>query len=271
MDYILIENLIIFAEHGVFPEERALGQKFVLSAKLYFDLHPAGISDDLSKTVNYGKICKWITEFTKNHPCRLIETAAEQLAHGILVKYPLIDKISLTLRKPWAPIGLPVDCAGVSVTRARHEAYLSIGSNIGDRRGFLDMAVNALRSDPECIVESVSDYIETKPFGFTEQDDFLNGAVRLRTLYTPEELLERLHSIENAAGRERKLHWGPRTLDMDIILYDDIIMRTPELTIPHIEMSKRFFVLKPLSQIAPYALNPLNGKRVIDMLEELDL
>ena len=269
MDYILIENLTLFANHGVLPEENRLGQKFVLSGKLYLDTSAAAANDDINRTVNYAEICARITEFTRANTCKLIETAIEQIAEEILINYPLIKSVDLTLRKPWAPIGLPVDCAGVSIKRGRHTAYIALGSNMGDKKEYLDDAVRELNADKKCRVVRVSDYIETEPYGGVEQDNFLNGALELETLYSPVKLLEVLNAIEAKYGRERTIHWGPRTLDLDILLYDDIIMQTEKLTIPHIEMCKREFVLKPLAQIAPYAKHSVNGKTVMELLNEL--
>ena len=109
----------------------------------------------------------------------------------------------------------------------------------------------------------------TPPYGVTDQPDFLNGCLKLRTLLYPYELLAELNRIEKEAGRERIIHWGPRTLDLDIIFYDDLISQEDELCIPHVEMHKRSFVLEPLEEIAPYKRHPGNGKTVRQMLEEL--
>ena len=103
----------------------------------------------------------------------------------------------------------------------------------------------------------------------TDQPDFLNGCLRMKTLYYPNELLRELNRIEKEAGRERIIHWGPRTLDLDIIFYDDLISQEDDLCIPHVEMHKRSFVLEPLEEIAPYKRHPGNGKTVRQMLEEL--
>ena len=103
----------------------------------------------------------------------------------------------------------------------------------------------------------------------TDQPDFLNGCLRMKTLYYPKELLRELNQIEKEAGRERIIHWGPRTLDLDIIFYDDLISQEDDLCIPHVEMHKRSFVLEPLEEIAPYKRHPGNGKTVRQMLEEL--
>ena len=118
-------------------------------------------------------------------------------------------------------------------------------------------------------MEKLSSYLVTKPYGGVEQDDFLNACLMLKTLLSPEELLARLHEIEQAAHRERIIHWGPRTLDLDILLYDDLILETEDLVIPHPGMHLRDFVLKPLREIAPNKRHPIFQKTVAQMEEEL--
>lgn len=96
-------------------------------------------------------------------------------------------------------------------------------------------------------MRQVSELLVTKPYGGVEQEDFLNGCLELETLLTPQELLEELHRIEQEAGRERKIHWGPRTLDLDILFYDKELIETEDLIIPHVDLENRYFVLKPLA------------------------
>ena len=132
------------------------------------------------------------------------------------------------------------------------------------------MAVDRLNELDTCRVIKVADYIETEPYGGVEQDNFLNSALELRTLLTPEELLEQLHVIEREAHRERIVHWGPRTLDLDILLYDDIIFDSDVLHIPHVEMHKRSFVLDPMVQLAPYKRHPVLGETMLELREKLD-
>ena len=131
------------------------------------------------------------------------------------------------------------------------------------------MAVSRLSQSEGCRVKKVADYIVTEPYGGVEQDDFLNSCLELETLLLPAELLTLLHEIEAAADRKREIHWGPRTLDLDILLYDDLVMDSEALTIPHVEMHKRDFVLTPLVQIAPWVRHPVFGKTAKEMKEEL--
>ena len=132
--------------------------------------------------------------------------------------------------------------------------------NMGDSRSILEAAVQALDEMKNTKVEKVSTFITTPPYGVTDQPDFLNGCLKLSTLLYPEELLKELNRIEKEAGRERIIHWGPRTLDLDIIFYDDLVAETDALCIPHVEMHKRAFVLEPLHEIAPYKRHPVYGK-----------
>ena len=267
MDQIIIENLKIFAHHGVYWEENEKGQNFYVNAVLETDTRTAGIMDDLDLSTNYGEICTFLNHFLRANTYSLIETVAEKAAEALLLRFSLVRRVTLEVRKPEAPIPLPFESVSVKITRGWHTAYLSCGSNVGDRKVHLDGAVRALKDDNKCRVLCVSDWIETAPYGGVEQDDFLNGAIKLETLYTPGMLLERLQEIEKEHHREREVHWGPRTLDLDILLYEDCVMYTEELIIPHIDMQNRYFVLKPLAQIAPYERHPLLGQSIGQMYE----
>ena len=269
LDQIKIEGLEIFANHGVFPEENVLGQKFIVSAILYTDTRKAGKTDELTASIHYGEVSAFITEFVKSHTYKLLERVAEELVEDMLQKFDGLEKVTLEIQKPWAPIGLPLKTVSVRITRSWHTAYIALGSNMGNSRQILDDAVSAIDALPASKVEKVSEFITTPPYGVTDQPDFLNGCLRMKTLYYPKELLRELNRIEKEAGRERIIHWGPRTLDLDIIFYDDLISQEDDLCIPHVEMHKRSFVLEPLEEIAPYKRHPGNGKTVRQMLEEL--
>ena len=269
MDKIKIKNLEVFANHGVFPEENKLGQKFLVSATLYTDTRHAGKTDDLTASIHYGEISHFITRFLQKHTYQLLERAAEALAEELLLHTANLQKVQLEIKKPWAPIGLPLETVSVDIEREWNTAYIALGSNMGDKKKYLEDAISALEHTPCCKISAVSSFLETEPYGVTDQDVFLNACLKLHTLLTPMELLDELHRIEKEAGRERLIHWGPRTLDLDIIFYDDLICSDNDLCIPHVEMHKRDFVLKPLHEIAPYMHHPANGKTVHEMLEEL--
>ena len=266
-DRIEIQDLVVFANHGVLKEEKAMGQKFVISLSLFADMQKAAGTDDINEAVNYAEVCEFVTEFTKKNRCKLIEAAAENIATALLLCYPLLSRVDVKLKKPWAPVGLPLGSIGVSISRSRHTAYIGVGSNMGDKKGYLDFAVKKLTESDICRVRKVSGYITTEPVGDVEQDDFLNACIALETVLSPGELLEFLQTIENEAGRERTVHWGPRTLDLDLLLYDDAVIFTDDLTVPHPEMTKRRFVLEPLAEIAPYAYHPVARDYIINLLE----
>ena len=268
MDQIRIKRLEVFARHGVLPKENTLGQKFLISADLYCDTRTAGKTDDLKDSVNYAEVSERIKESAQEKVFSLIERLAEYVAEKILIAYPQVDKIRLEIEKPWAPVQLPLETVSVRITREWNTAYLSLGSNMGDREQYLKDAI-ALLEEERTKVTAVSDFIETEPVGYTKQAPFLNAAVALRTLRSPEELLELSASIEAKLGRERVMHWGPRTIDLDIVLYGERIIQTEALTIPHIEMAKRLFVLEPLAQIAPYAVHPAFHKTILELRDAL--
>lgn len=270
MDQITIRDLEVFGCHGVFEEEAFLGQKFLVTAKLYLSTRKAGKSDDLKESLDYGEVCQLIKNLVETERYMLIERLAEEIAERLLLSFPVLFETEITVKKPWAPLKLSLDTVEITIKRGWHKAYLSIGSNIGDREGYLDFAIDRLNAMPDTKVTAVADYIETKPYGEVEQDDFLNGALEIETLKSPEELLLAVMAVEKEAGRERTIHWGPRTLDIDILFYDDIVLREENLIIPHVEISKREFVLKPLSTIAPYYIHPVYHKLIIDLLEELE-
>ena len=268
-DQIKITDLEVFANHGVFPEENKLGQKFLISAVLYTDTRKAGKTDDLTASIHYGEVSAFITKYMKEHTYQLLERVAETLAEEMLKSISGLCKIDLEIKKPWAPVGLPLKTVSVKISREWHTTYIALGSNIGDSETYLNVAVEKIGQISTCTVEKVSSYLVTEPYGVTDQPDFLNACLKMRTLLYPEELLKELNRIEKEAGRERIIHWGPRTLDLDILLYDDIILEEDDLCIPHVEMHKRSFVLEPLAEIAPYKRHPVYGKTVREMLEEI--
>ena len=267
MDQIRIKRLEVFANHGVLEEENKLGQKFLVSVTMGVNARIPGRSDELADSVNYAKVSELICQEAQGHTFRLIERLAEHLAERILLTFPQVQSVDLEIEKPWAPVRIPLETVSVTIHRRWHRVYLGIGSNLGNKQANLDRAVELLQEHPYNRNLLVSQYIVTEPVGEVEQDDFLNGAVGMETLQTPEELLEEIGVIEQDLKRVRQVHWGPRTIDVDILLYDEELLHTDTLTIPHPEMHKRAFVLQPLAEIAPYAVHPVYRHTVIELLE----
>lgn len=270
MDEIRIEDLKIYAYHGVYAQENETGQDFYVNAVLYTDTREAGRRDALALSTDYGEVCHFINDFLKLHTFKLLETMAEKTAEQILLHFPLIRALDLEIRKPQAPIGLPFSSVSVKIHRGWHRAYVAVGSNMGDKYAYIEAALQDIQENQSNRNFRASGLIETEPYGeVKEQEDFVNGMVEFDTLFTPDELLDFLHDLEQKAGRERKIHWGPRTLDLDIIFYDDLILETESLTIPHPDMQNRNFVLEPLHELVPYKRHPLLNKTVAELLQDI--
>ena len=270
MDKITVKDLEVFANHGVYEQENFLGQKFVISAVLHTDTRMAGLTDNLENSINYGEVSHLIKKVVEENTWNLIEKIAEEVAHTILVTYSnLVKQVDITVKKPWAPINLPLDTVSVEISRSWHTAYIALGSNMGDKKMYIDNGIRGLAETKGCRIEAISDYLITEPYGVTDQDEFLNGVLKMRTLLTPEELLVRLHQLEQEANRERIIHWGPRTLDLDILFYDQEIIDMPDLHIPHIDLHNRDFVLVPMNQIAPYLRHPVLNQTISQLLDSL--
>lgn len=150
-------------------------------------------------------------------------------------------------------------------------AYLALGSNLGDRHAHLRFALGALAALPGTTLLGVSGILETDPVGPVPQGKYLNAAAAIETRLGPHDLLARLHGIERAAGRDRATgeRWGPRTLDLDLLLYAGVILNGPGLTVPHPRLHERLFVLEPLSQIAPSLIVPGLGRSISDLRDAL--
>ena len=248
---ISIRGLEITACHGVLKEEKTNPQKFVFDAVMEVDF--AAKSDDIGATVNYAEVCSLIEKITKENTFNLIETLAVNCAVRILENFEKVRKITLTCSKPQAPIVQKFENISVTVGLERVKAYLSLGSSVGDREGYLNKAIALLGETRGIKVEKVSAYLETEPYGGVAKNKFLNCAVKAETFLPPHDLLDEIHRIEESCGRVRKQRWDDRTLDIDIIFYGDRQICDERLTIPHPDYKNRDFVLKPLQSI-------INGK-----------
>jgi len=148
-------------------------------------------------------------------------------------------------------------------------AYIGLGSNLGNREGKLREALRELNGRDDVRVLRASQFHETEPVGGPPQHPFINAAAEVATPLPPQELLELLHDVENDFGRERNVRWGPRTLDLDLLLYGGRVIDSPDLQLPHPRMHKRQFVLAPLCELCPRRRHPQLGKEMRQLLSEL--
>ena len=146
----------------------------------------------------------------------------------------------------------------------KHIVYLALGSNLGEREENLKQAIASL--PPQMEVKAKSNVYETPPWGYEDQPRFLNQVVKTQTYLQPEQLLKHIKRLEVALGRKATFRNGPREIDIDILMYDDLVLNTPILTVPHPHMHERGFVLLPMMDIAPDLVHPLTGKSVREML-----
>ena len=264
MDIIKIRGLEVNACHGVHDSEKVEKQPFIFDVDLEVNFFNAAKTDDLKDTVSYSDVCNLIVKIASENIFSLIEKLAYECVFEILDLFP-VQGVKLTVKKPNAPVKHKFDSVGVTVCCRRERALLSLGSNLGDRKGYLDFAIKSLGSTRGIKVKKVSSYIETAPYGGVAQNSFLNCAVEIETYLPPHALLNEIHRIESEGGRVRTVRWGDRTLDIDVIFYGNKIICEEDLIIPHIDYKNRAFVLEPLKEIAPDFICPLTGKRLCEL------
>jgi dihydroneopterin aldolase/2-amino-4-hydroxy-6-hydroxymethyldihydropteridine diphosphokinase len=257
MDQIEIRNWRSLTVIGALDHEQLAPQPVEVDATLFVDLEDAGTTDDLTATVHYGEVMDAFAKVTTDRHI-LLERLAHRLTQAALA-FPLVQEVDLVVRKLRPPVPHDVENTAVRMRRRRmieqadggHEAILALGSNLGDREGFLRMAVAELGAVRQ------SQVWETDPVGGPDnQGPYLNMVVAVRTELDPFALLRRCHRVERLAGRVRQVRWGPRTLDIDLLFYDDAVIETPELSVPHPRVGERRFVLAPLAEVAPERCPP---------------
>lgn len=257
-DHILINDLRVNALIGVLDHERLAPQPLRIDVDIETDLAEAGHTDDLTQTVHYGEVAIALADLARNTEYLLLERLAERMTEVVLA-FPRVNAVELTLTKLQPPIPERIDSTAVRLRRvgsspkvdAAHDAIIALGSNLGDREASLRFAISRLGDS----VVDTSQVFETDPVGGPEnQGAYLNMVARIRTALDPFAVMRWLHRIEAEAGRERLVHWGPRTLDLDLLFYDDVSIAGDgpgSLTVPHPRFAERRFVLAPLSEIAP--------------------
>jgi 2-amino-4-hydroxy-6-hydroxymethyldihydropteridine diphosphokinase len=147
-----------------------------------------------------------------------------------------------------------------------YRVFLGLGSNVGEREKFLNRAVAELKKVRDTTIVWTSSVYETDPVGKTDQPKFLNAAVEIETQLEPRELFAAVKMIEQKLGRTTTEHWGPREIDVDLLLYDGLVFKDEEVTVPHPEMERRKFVLVPLKEIAPDLVHPISGMTMEELV-----
>lgn len=262
MDQIRLTGVRAVGKHGVLDFEHERAQTFVVDATLFLDLAPAGHSDDLHDTVDYGAIAKGIVAIIEDDHVDLIEKLADRIASMIL-EYPAVSRTQVTVHKPSAPIVVPFDDVSVTVERSRetasaasqvHHAVIAMGGNQGDMVATLRDAVRSIDGLASTQVTGVSPLYRTDAWGMPDgTPEFHNAVVSVNTRLSALELLRGLQRIEADHGRVRTDHWTSRTLDLDIIDFDGQESQDPDLTLPHPRAWQRAFVLGPWLALEPDA------------------
>jgi len=251
MDKMTLSRMEFYGYHGVYPEENKLGARYFVDLELTLPLSRAGARDELAETINYAELYGQVKTIVTERSCKLIEALAEQIAQDLLAAYPALQEVAVRVTKPHPPFDIHFAGVSVELRRGRPvEAFIGLGSNLGDRCGLLTEAARLLSEHPRLAPLRQSRLYETEPVGNTRQGRFLNQVAAFSTDLPPEELLLELQGVENRLGRERGQRWGPRTVDLDLLLYGQAELRLPRLTIPHPRMAERAFVLVPLADIA---------------------
>ena len=158
----------------------------------------------------------------------------------------------------------------LSTPNSMHLAYIGFGSNIGDRLVHIQNAIQTLSKAEGITLQKISSLYKTDPVGYEAQAQFLNGVAAIQTSLSPLSLLHTLKDIETAVGRQHRIRWGPREIDLDILIYGDLCLRTEKLILPHPEMHLRSFVLVPLAEIAPDLVHPVFQESIQTLLNRFE-
>jgi len=268
MQKIFVEKIKVFGYHGCLDEEKKSGQYFLISLELTLKSGFFDSADDVAHTINYADVCKQVETIVADTRFNLLESLAETIAQTLLLTYPGLDSVKAAVEKPEAPVDVQFLTLGVTAYRAWHTVFLSLGSNLKYRKKNIRQAIKNIISSSGCMICACSEIIETEPWGVGGQPKFLNCALKIKTLLEPPELLHLLKKIERDMGRVAGIKWGPRIIDIDVLLYDSLVYSTDDLQIPHPYMHERKFVLGPLAEIAPNAIHPVKNRSIRELLDQ---
>lgn len=250
MGQIQITNMRFYTHNGVFAEEKTLGQQISVDVAVDYDIEHQVKDDDLTTTISYADVYDIIRDYVTQHDFNLMESVANGALTALLTAFPMAEKFDSQLKNIRFQLRVSLMILSSLWRAAMPKVYLSIGTNLGDRHANLQTAVDKLTELYPVL--GVSKIYETQPVGEVVQDDFYNIALALDVPESlkPEALLTQTQQIEKEMKRVKTIHWGPRTIDLDILLFGELRMVSEQLTIPHAEMANRRFVLQPLLEVA---------------------
>ncbi len=262
MHHIVMRNMKFYGYHGCLDFEKENGQWFVITVDIGCSYLPGAVTDYLEGTVNYADAFERIKSIVTEYKFNLIEKLAYEIGKCVLLNYSLASLVSVTVHKPEAPVEGEFECMETTISLKRHEAVIGFGSNMGDREEIIRTALDMLNSREDISIKRLSSLYETEPVGFADQSDFLNGVAIVETILEPLDFLHVLQKTELDLHRVRTIKNGPRTIDLDVLTFDDLKSNDEELILPHPRMHERAFVLVPMKELGLYKLDIPNDKEV---------
>jgi len=270
LDKIILSNLEFYGYHGYFSEENVLGQRFRVTIEAYGELSLSHISGDLDDSVSYVDIYDVVNKVFFSKTYKILEQLGYDIGKAIIDNFFRIKSVQVLVMKPEVPIPVTCDYFGIQQEIKRELiSYIGLGSNLGDREGYLNSAIHQLEFNKEIEVTKISKVYETDPFGYEDQGMFLNMVVEVKTSLSPRALLKYCNHIEGNLLRKRDIRWGPRTIDVDILTYDNYTSDEEILTLPHPRIKERAFVLLPLKDVVEENFE-LYGKKINQLIKDVD-
>jgi len=265
-DYIVLTGLKISCIIGIFDWERKKKQAVLIDLKIPCDVYKASQKDNIADAVDYKKIAKTVIAFVEKSNFQLVETLAEKLAKLLLKTFQLAE-IELSVSKPAAIRGS--QNVGVKIHRVQPAAdsdeliYLSLGSNVNPGQNLKLALKEIFKKYP---FQGLSHVYETSPVGDSKQTAFWNMAAAVSTHEKPEKIRLWLTTLEKKAGRKKNaINFGPRTLDVDLIAWKDLVQKSKTFQLPHSDIAVKAFVLFPLLEINPTWVHPETKKPIIEL------
>jgi dihydroneopterin aldolase/2-amino-4-hydroxy-6-hydroxymethyldihydropteridine diphosphokinase len=289
LDRVSVSGIRAHGYHGVLAHEKRDGQEFSCDVALHVRRLRGGHTDDLRDAVDYSVVAKQAHDVLVGPSFDLVEAVAERIAAAVLTD-SRIAAVEVTVHKPQAPVGVPFGDVTVRIVRTRDDAradtapprpvraVLGLGANLGDSHATLHQAVLDLAATDGVDVVEASPVVDSSPVGGPPQGRYLNAVLLVDTTLSPRALLRACQDVEQKHGRERRVRWGPRTLDVDVVTVLDpdggtVRLETEDLDLPHPEAAGRRFVLLPWSLVGTGTgvLPWWDGNRSVhELLEELD-